>query len=78
MKIFKAIIFCSTILIFNSCQNSNVEIEKIPGINIDFMDTETTPNEDFFRYVNGKWYDNTEIPDDRTNWGKFRGTKTKY
>ena len=71
MKIFKTIIFCSTILIFNSCQNSNVEIEKIPGINIDFMDTETTPNEDFFRYVNGKWYDNTEIPDDRTNWGSF-------
>ena len=71
MKIFKTIIFCSTILIFNSCQNSIVEIEKIPGINIDFMDTETTPNEDFFRYVNGKWYDNTEIPDDRTNWGSF-------
>ena len=71
MKIFKTIIFCSTILIFNSCQNSNVEIEKTPGINIDFMDTETTPNEDFFRYVNGKWYDNTEIPDDRTNWGSF-------
>lgn len=71
MKIFKTIIFCSTILIFNSCQNSNVEIKKTPGINIDFMDTETTPNEDFFRYVNGKWYDNTEIPDDRTNWGSF-------
>ena len=71
MKIFKTIIFCSTILIFNSCQNSNVEIEKTPGINIDFMDTETTPNENFFRYVNGKWYDNTEIPDDRTNWGSF-------
>ena len=71
MKIFKTIIFCSTILIFNSCQNSNVEIEKTPGINIDFMDTETTPNEDFFRYVNGNWYDNTEIPDDRTNWGSF-------
>ena len=71
MKIFKTIILCSTILIFNSCQNSNVEIEKTPGINIDFMDTETTPNEDFFRYVNGNWYDNTEIPDDRTNWGSF-------
>ena len=71
MKIFKTIIFCSTILIFNSCQNSNVEIKKTPGINIDFMDTQTTPNEDFFRYVNGKWYDNTEIPDDRTNWGSF-------
>ena len=71
MKIFKTIILCSTILIFNSCQNSNVEIEKTPGINIDFMDTKTTPNEDFFRYVNGNWYDNTEIPDDRTNWGSF-------
>ena len=71
MKILKTIIVCSTILLFNSCQNSESENEKTPGINIDFMDTETTPNEDFFRYVNGKWYDNTEIPDDRTNWGSF-------
>ena len=35
------------------------------------MNTEITPNEDFFNYVNGKWLDNTEIPDDRTSWGSF-------
>ncbi|TNJ45294.1 M13 family metallopeptidase [Tamlana fucoidanivorans] len=45
--------------------------EVVPGINLDFMDSTTTPNNDFFRYTNGKWLDQTDIPDDRTSWGSF-------
>ena len=41
------------------------------GINKAYMDTSVEPGEDFFRYVNGKWVDNTEIPADRTTWGSF-------
>jgi putative endopeptidase len=44
--------------------------EKV-GIRTEFMDTSVTPNEDFFRYVNGTWLDKTEIPADRTRWGSF-------
>ena len=44
---------------------------KNPGINLDYMDTNVTPGQDFFRYVNGKWLDKTEIPADRTRWGSF-------
>ncbi|MDN3665209.1 M13 family metallopeptidase [Algibacter miyuki] len=47
------------------------QVETVPGINLDFMDTSTKPSEDFFRYVNGKWLDNTEIPADRSRWGSF-------
>jgi len=71
MKTLKTIVLFSTILIFISCQDSKTEQDKIPGINLDLMNTEITPNEDFFNYVNGKWLDNTEIPDDRTSWGSF-------
>jgi putative endopeptidase len=71
MKILKSIFFCSAILTIFSCQNSKSDREKIPGINLDLMNTEITPNDDFFNYVNGKWLDNTEIPDDRTSWGSF-------
>lgn len=45
--------------------------EEIHGINLAYMDTTTTPQEDFFRYVNGAWLDSTEIPNDRTRWGSF-------
>ncbi len=41
------------------------------GINLDYMDTSVSPGEDFFRYVNGKWLDGTEIPADRERWGSF-------
>ena len=47
------------------------EKEEIHGINLAYMDTTTTPQEDFFRYVNGAWLDSTEIPNDRTRWGSF-------
>lgn len=42
-----------------------------PGINVSYMDKSVRPNDDFFRYVNGTWIANTEIPADRTRWGSF-------
>ncbi|MBF6608058.1 MAG: M13 family peptidase, partial [Flavobacterium sp.] len=42
-----------------------------PGINLSYMDRSVRPNDDFFRFVNGTWIDNTEIPADRTRWGSF-------
>lgn len=33
------------------------------------MDTTVTPQQDFYRYVNGKWQASAQIPADRTSWG---------
>lgn len=41
------------------------------GITLEYMDTLVKPGDDFFRYVNGTWFDKTEIPADRTRWGSF-------
>src|SRR5688572_16398752 len=46
-------------------------LKKNPGINISFMDAKADARNDFFRFVNGAWYDKTEIPADRTRWGSF-------
>lgn len=48
-----------------------VQVVEIPGINLDLMDTNVKPSEDFFKYVNGKWLETNEIPDDRSTWGSF-------
>ncbi len=53
-----------------SCEKEK-KTPTIPGIDIAKMDTNTSPKEDFFKYVNGTWYDKTEIPSDRTSWGSF-------
>lgn len=45
--------------------------QKKPGINLDLMDKSVKPGDDFFRFVNGSWYDKTEIPSDRVRWGSF-------
>jgi len=49
----------------------NAQQTKAQGINVGLMDTTVRPGDDFFRYVNGKWYDKTEIPNDRVRWGSF-------
>src|SRR5690554_2011307 len=47
------------------------EPEHQRGINLAYMDTTVNPQENFFRYVNGAWLDQNEIPDDHTSWGSF-------
>jgi putative endopeptidase len=35
------------------------------------LDTGVRPQDDFYRFVNGKWLTNTSIPPDRSNFGAF-------
>src|SRR5687767_3338959 len=41
------------------------------GIVAASMDTSVRPGDDFFRYANGRWVANTEIPADRSSIGGF-------
>lgn len=47
------------------------EVALTSGIYLDYMDTSVKPGDDFFKYVNGKWLDNTEIPADKSSYGGF-------
>lgn len=51
--------------------------KEIIGINLNHMDKTVKPSDNFFRYVNGTWLDNTEIPADRTRWGSFDELREK-
>lgn len=41
------------------------------GIDLASMKSDVRPGDDFFAYVNGTWYDEFEIPADRTNYSSF-------
>lgn len=41
------------------------------GVDLAARDLSVDPGNDFFRYANGTWLANTQIPDDRTRWGTF-------
>ncbi len=43
----------------------------ISGIDLEGMDTSVRPQDDFYRYANGKWLDATEIPADEVGWGSY-------
>jgi predicted metalloendopeptidase len=58
-------------------QAQTVQTVKETGINVNYMDKTVKPANDFFRYVNGTWLDNTEIPSDRTRWGSFDELRQK-
>lgn len=44
---------------------------RVPGIDPTGMDLSVRPQDDFFRYVNGRWVDNTPIPADQSAYGSF-------
>lgn len=60
----------SAIALFSLAVTQGFAQQK-PGINLNYMDKSVKPGDDFFRYVNGTWFDKTEIPGDKTRWGSF-------
>ncbi len=58
------------VVTLSACKNSD-KAEETHGISLEYMDNSVNPGDDFFRYVNGKWFDKAEIPADRTRWGSF-------
>ncbi len=41
------------------------------GIDLQWMDASVRPQDDFFRYMSGKWLDTAQIPSDRGRFGSF-------
>jgi putative endopeptidase len=41
------------------------------GIDLSYVDDSVRPQDDLFRHVNGRWLDETEIPEDKARYGEF-------
>jgi putative endopeptidase len=41
------------------------------GVDVSSLDAKVRPQDDFFRYSQGKWLQDVEIPADRSSWGAF-------
>jgi putative endopeptidase len=67
----KTLFYVIPALIVLSVNAQNEAPQKNPGINVSYMDKSVKPSDDFFKFVNGTWLKNTEIPADKTRWGSF-------
>ena len=45
--------------------------EQSSGINLQYVDSSSRSQDNFFQYVSGKWLDSAEIPTDRARYGAF-------
>ena len=61
----------AALLLAAGCSSSNENPPLVSGVDFDGFDTTVRPQDDFYRYVNGRWMDQTEIPADQTRWGAF-------
>ncbi|MDH4126591.1 MAG: peptidase M13 [Gammaproteobacteria bacterium] len=59
----------AALLFVSACSPEPVALSS--GIDRQYMDTSIRPGDNFFRYMNGKWLDETEIPADKSNYGGF-------
>jgi hypothetical protein len=75
----KFILGASALLLLSACGQSSAPEATVAaaaeprvlgsGIDLDAMDTSVKPGDNFFRYMNGTWLDETEIPADKSNYG---------
>ncbi|BDD05748.1 M13 family metallopeptidase [Aureibacter tunicatorum] len=53
-------------------ENKNqMEQQSEHGIETQYMDKKVYPGENFYKFVNGKWDEETQIPADMSRWGSF-------
>ncbi len=69
---------CTVVSLFQAPQLGATGYESIEtprygtwGFDLEGRDTSVRPGDDFFRYANGTYVDNLEIPADRTRYGSF-------
>lgn len=72
MRLLKYGVLVTGLAALSACDQGTPEtVPVVDPINTAYMDSTVNPGEDFFRYVNGSWVDQTEIPDDQVRWGSF-------
>lgn len=50
----------------------SVSIEgNSPAIEMEYLDLNVRPQDDFFRFANGNWIDNNPVPPSESRWGSF-------
>ncbi|MFT6244308.1 MAG: putative endopeptidase [Salibacteraceae bacterium] len=48
-----------------------IESSSSTTIDLDYMNTEVRPQDDFFEFANGAWVKNNPVPESESRWGSF-------
>ena len=59
------------VLLALGCTGDPSSKEQGLGVELANLDVGVRPQDDFFQHVNGTWLENTQIPEDKSNYGSF-------
>lgn len=71
MKLARLLFVAVTLVAAGAVTTAQDRRPVVPGIDVAGMDVSVRPQDDFFRYVNGRWVDDTPIPGDQSTYGTF-------
>ncbi len=80
MKFNKICVLLALVLTYACVAPENEQtagLEMPPALDVSQMDQTSDPKKDFYRFANGTWLDNTEIPADEGRWGGFPELREK-
>ncbi len=61
----------TTLVVLAACAGGTPLPPPTSGVELASMDRSVRPQDDFYRFVNGTWMKNTEIPADKARYGAF-------
>ena len=67
----KLFYLCLVFIFLASCNTPPAETHTSGFVDVSGIDSSVKPGDNFFRYVNGKWYDTAKIADDQTGVGSY-------
>ncbi|HEY9196105.1 MAG TPA: M13 family metallopeptidase, partial [Mucilaginibacter sp.] len=67
----KIVYLCSVVAFFTACNNPVTETTKKSFVDVSGLDSSVKPGDNFFRFVNGRWYDTAQIAGDQTGVGSY-------
>jgi putative endopeptidase len=66
----KLLYICLVLGCLGACNNPDSPAKKT-FVDVSGIDTSIKPGDNFFRYVNGRWYDTAKVADDQTGVGSY-------
>ncbi|MEO7531696.1 MAG: M13 family metallopeptidase [Sediminibacterium sp.] len=65
----KLLYLCLILVALAACNHPDASLKKF--VDVSGIDSSVKPGDNFFRYVNGRWYDSAKIADDQSGVGSY-------